>query len=301
VSTSPAHPRIIRAVAPSGPVPRERVEASLGLLERHGFEVRCDERVFTRTGYLAGDDEARLTELHAALAEPGVEIVWAARGGYGAMRLLPHLDLSSLRHAFRLLVGFSDITALHAAAARIGVPTLHACVLAGVAELEDEDRSALLSLLAGGDAPLLPLEGPVLAEGEARGPVVGGNLSVLTRLIGTPYAPPFDGAILLLEDVAERPYRVDRMLTHLELAGIPERLAGVVIGELRGCEDDTGPTALEVVGERVGRWGLPAMAGAPVGHGHRNQPVPLGVPATLDTRRATLSFEPTPFPHLNRS
>ncbi|MDF1564148.1 MAG: LD-carboxypeptidase [Deltaproteobacteria bacterium] len=288
---------VLRVVSPAGPVERRRVEASISFLEAAGYRVLATEGIYSATDYLAGDDARRLAELQDALDDPEVDVVWAARGGYGTMRLLPELSLERLLAAPKIVAGFSDITALHAALGARGLVSLHSCVLAGVAEQQPEDRAALLAILAGETPPPLALEGPVIVPGQAAGRVLGGNLSVLTRLVGTPYLPSLSGALLLLEDVGERPYRLDRMLTHLELAGVPGQLAGVIVGEHAGCEEPGGGlTALEVITERLSRWGLPAMAGAPVGHGKWNRAIPLGVTARLDTTTATLTFAGPAFP-----
>ncbi len=289
---------MVRIVSPAGPVDRARVEKSLEVLRARGFALTFDEGIYSATDYLAGDDARRLTELKAALADPEADIIWAARGGYGTMRLLPELEplLDDLLVAPKILAGFSDLTALHAPLNARGLVTLHSCVVSGIAELGEADADALFRILAGETPRPIALDGPVIRAGQATGPLVGGNLSVLTRLLGTPHAAPLEGALLLLEDVGERPYRLDRMLTHLELAGAGHAVAGVVVGELTGCEEPGGGlSALEVVTERLRRWSVPVMAGAPIGHGPRNRALPLGSLATLDTDTALLSFSEPAF------
>jgi muramoyltetrapeptide carboxypeptidase len=251
------------------------------------------ERLFTRDGFLAGSDDARLEELTAALTNPDVRAIVCARGGYGLMRILSRLPIDLLRERPRPIVGFSDVTALHAWAARAGVVALHAPVVTQLGDLPREDADALVGLLES-TTPPPPLGGLrlVAGSGVAEGPLVGGNLEIVSRLVGTPFAFDLDGAVLLLEDVGERPYRVDRALTQLELSGAFRRLAGAVLGDFVGCveKDGSPPTVEEVLRERLGRFGVPILAGAPVGHGRRNRALPLGVRVRLDGAAGTLTF-----------
>lgn len=290
----------IRVVAPSGPVPRDDFEAGVRLLAAR-YRPRYDPaRIFQTDGFLAGSDEARLRELTEAIADPEARAIVMARGGHGLLRLLPFLDPEILRANPKPIVGFSDGTALLAYATRAGVPAIHGPVVTQLPRLPEDDRAALFSLLegaaGGGGAGLRVLlsELSPIVQGRARGPLVGGNLEVLSRLLGTPYAPDFAGAILLLEDVGERPYRVDRLLTHLDLAGVFSAVAGVVVGDFIDCKEPEGarfpsPDARAVLEERLSRLAIPVLCDAPVGHGARNRALPLGVECEIDTRGGTLA------------
>lgn len=281
----------VQVIAPSGPFKRERFDRGVNVLEKKGFVVRWDDGLFSAERYLAGDDTRRLAELQRALDDPEVDAIWAARGGYGAMRLLPELDFSTFADAPKALLGFSDITALHAAAHRAGIATFHAPVVCGLGEAPGEATDLLWRILAGETPGPLMFGATTFTGGIAEGPLLGGNLAVLSRLVGTPYLPDLEGAVLLLEDVGERPYQLDRMLTHLELAGIHEGLSGVLVGDLTACEEkDADYTALEVVGERLARWGIPAAQGFPAGHGERNFTLPLGPTITFDADRGRLDW-----------
>lgn len=280
----------VRVVAPAGPFDRESFEAGLAVLRRR-YDVRFDEGLFSRDRYLAGTDARRQDELQAALDAPDARAVFAARGGYGAMRLLPKLSFA--RRPLPALCGFSDITALHLAMQAKGLVSLHAPVLTQLGRQPPEVVDRLFALLEAEDAPAAPLSaGRPLVSGTAEGPLIGGNLSVLTRLVGTPYLPDLRGALLLLEDVGERPYRLDRMWTHLALAGAFEGVRGIVLGDFTLCEEqaaDYGPTdVLRSLAESVG---LPCALGFRIGHGDVNLPVPLGVRARLDADAGTLSFQ----------
>ena len=278
---------MLRVVAPSGPFDVANFEAGIAFL-RERFEVRYRADIIERAGYLAGCDRRRLDELNEALADPDVAAIVAARGGYGATRLLPELSVGRVRRAAVPLVGFSDITALHALWARAGIPSLHGSMVAALGHADDATRAGWVRALEGAGPALKGLER--WAGGVAEGPLVGGNLAVLAALVGTSHAPPLDGAILLLEDTGERPYRMDRMLTSLGQAGWFARLAGVVVGELTDC--GPGPDGVlpeTVFRERLGDLGVPVVGAAPVGHGARNTPLWLGRRHRLDADAGVLA------------
>ena len=283
---------VVRLVAPSGPVPRDAFETGLAVLEQR-YDVRFEEALFTREGFLAGSDERRLGELTAALGDRDARAIVMARGGYGLLRILPFIDPAALRAAPRPLVGFSDGTALLAFAARAGVASIHGPVLTQLGALAAADQQALFRLLEE------PAPGVVLADldeltpGRVQGPLLGGNLEVFSRLLGTPFLPDLAGAILFIEDSGERPYRLDRLITHLDLAGVFSAVSAVVVGNFGGCQEPESlragsPTAEEVLLERLGRLPIPVVLGAAVGHGARNFALPYGCLAELDTRHGTL-------------
>ena len=281
----------VAIVAPSGPFDRELFERGLAILERLGLRPLVDDRIFARRRYLAGPDDDRLALLQEALDRPDAPAVWCARGGYGAARLLPRLRLRGLFDRPKLLVGFSDATALHAALGARGLASLHAPVVTQLATQPPEvvDRLGALLFSPGPPPPLLG--GVTLAPGKERGVLLGGNLSVLASLAGTPFLPSLAGAVLFLEDVGERPYRLDRMWTQLRLAGALDRLRGLAVGELTRCEErDSDYTALDVLRDLARELGVPAAAGFPVGHGEVNQPLPLGAEVELDAGAGTLAF-----------
>jgi len=283
---------VVRVVAPSGPVPREAFQAGVAAL-RGRYEVRFDDGVFARDGFLAGSDERRLTELNAALADPDARAVLMARGGYGLLRILPFLDPGILRAAPRALVGFSDGTAMLGFAARAGVASIHGPVLSQLGGLPADDQRTLVRLLEEPSPGLLLNDLDELIPGRVQGRLLGGNLEVFSRLVGTPYMPDISGAILFIEDLAERPYRVDRLLTHLDLAGVFGAVSGVVTGDFSACLEPEAtradsPTAAEVLVERLGRLPIPVALGAAVGHGTRNTALPYGCMAELDTRKGTV-------------
>ncbi|HEX3696572.1 MAG TPA: LD-carboxypeptidase [Polyangia bacterium] len=284
---------VIRVVAPSGPVPREAFLSGVAVL-RQRFDVRFGEGVFARDGFLAGPDQRRLEELRAALADPEAKAVMMARGGYGLLRLLPFLDPEDLRARPRPLIGFSDGTALLAFAARAGVAAVHGPVVTQFGNLGDSDQQALFRLLEDPHPGVLLSGMGCVIPGRAAGPLLGGNLEVFSRLLGTPFLPALDGAILFIEDLGERPYRIDRLLTTLDLAGVFNAVSAVVVGDFTGCDEPeatrvNSPTAQEVLLDRLGRLAIPVVIGAPVGHGTRNRALPYGTLCELDAFNGVLT------------
>ena len=278
----------VAAVAPAGPFDAPSFEAGIAVLAGR-YRVEFDPGIRARHRYLAGDDERRLAELSRALTDPEVKGVFCARGGYGAMRLLSALE--GLAPTPKPLVGFSDITALHAWLQRRGLVSIHGPVLTQLGKLETATHERLFTLLET-PAPAAPLRGTATyVGGVAEGPLLGGTLAVLSRLLGTSFLPELEGAVLLLEDVGERPYRLDRMWTHLALAGVFTRVSGIALGSFTGCEERDGDySSSDVLRDLARATGLPCAAGFPVGHGGRNEPVPLGVRVRLDATGRSLTF-----------
>ncbi len=282
---------VVRVIAPGSPFDRAQLDAGLAVLrDRFGLAPRLRDDVGARRGHLAGDDARRLAEWREAVADPEARAILAARGGYGAMRLLPGIDPAPLLARPRLVVGFSDVTAIHAHLNRAGLATLHGPVVTQLGRLPADALLHLERLLLGG-AGIAPDAGApppgtglaaaaVVTPGRATGPLLGGSLALLAHLCGTPHLPELAGAILFLEDVGERPYRLDRYLTQLRLAGALDRLAGVAIGQLTRCDDGDGAAAA-VVRAEIAALGVPAVEGLAAGHEDRNLALPLGPRATL--------------------
>jgi muramoyltetrapeptide carboxypeptidase len=287
----------VRLVAPASPFPRKKFEQGIRVLERMGFVPVFDRSEFAARGYLAGSDRERANRLSAALAEPGTRAVWCIRGGYGTARILPLLDLDSIRKRPKALVGFSDVTALLAEVSRPGgFVGIHGPVLTQLSSVPAPALAWLKGLLTvsrpAGSVPLGRMRS--LTRGEARGRLVGGNLATLASLAGTPHLPDAAGCILLLEDTSEQAYRLDRMFNQLAQAGFFRRVSGVVLGSLKDCKPTRGPYAAKTVLARaIEALKVPAVAGASFGHSSRNVALPLGVRASLDaTARELILTEP---------
>ena len=276
-------------VAPSSPFDEAAFARGVERLRRR-YDVRHGQGVLARTGFLAGDDARRIEELRDAIADHTVDAIVAARGGYGATRILPALRTADIARRPKLLVGFSDVTALHAAWLRAGVRAIHGPMVAALGDAGEPLVDRWIAAVEG--EPMPPIERlETIAGGRAEGPLVGGNLAVLCALVGTPYAPPIDGCVLFLEDVGERPYRVDRMLTTLQHAGWLARVAGVVLGAFEG--GDPGPDGVgvdDVLAERLPDLGIPVARGLSAGHVDDNLELPLGAPVRLDADAGTLAF-----------
>ncbi|MEM9067697.1 MAG: LD-carboxypeptidase [Myxococcota bacterium] len=279
---------VLRVVAPSGPFDADAFHRGVAFLSER-YEVRVGDSIHARDGFLAGSDERRLRELREALADPDTSAIVAARGGYGSTRLLEDLSTTEIRGAGKWLVGFSDITALHALWARAGVQSLHGPMVAWLGNADDLQRAQWVAALEGTHPPFTDLD--VWCDGDlAEGHLVGGNLAVLCSLVGTPFAPPLTNAVLFLEEVGEAPYRIDRMLTTLRQAGWFHRVRAVVVGEFIGCAGAKGIEADDVLRERLGDLGVPVLAGLGVGHGPRNRALPFGAVAQVDSESNQVSF-----------
>ena len=280
----------VAVIAPASGFDRAAFEVGLGVLGQR-YRPRFAETIFAKQRYLAGSDERRLAELLGALGDPEVRGVFCARGGYGATRLLLRLAHAAPPAAPKPLVGFSDITALHLWLAAHGRTSIHGPVLTQLGRLPQATQARLFALLESTE-PAADLEGSeTYVSGVAEGRLLGGNLSVLSRMIGTPYMPLLEDTVLLLEDQGERPYRLDRMWTHLELAGVFARARGLVLGDFSQCEESGAPYgSADVLRELAQATGLPCAAGFPIGHGERNEALPLNVRVRLDADARRLTF-----------
>jgi muramoyltetrapeptide carboxypeptidase len=286
----------VAVVAPSGPFDVGAFERGVARL-RERYRVHLDAGITDRKGYLAGDDRRRLRELTGALENTSIKAIVAARGGYGATRLLDRLEPESIARHAKLLVGFSDVTALHAAWARAGVRSVHGPMVAALGKCETPLWERWIAMVEGAvPEPLTCLT--AVAEGRARGPLVGGNLSVLAALCGTGYGPPLGGRVLFLEDTGEKPYRIDRMLTTLRQSGWLTAVSAVVLGVFNETPvGEDGVTVQETLAERLGDLPIPVLGGLPCGHVADNLELPLGAEVTVDAGQGTLEFhEPAAAP-----
>jgi muramoyltetrapeptide carboxypeptidase len=287
--------RVRLVAASSALADLERLQAGLAVLAGWGLALDDDPARLAarRWGYLAGRDAERAGDLLPDAAPgPPAALLACVRGGWGSARLLER----PLEAAGGWLLGFSDVTSLlwHRLATGQG-GAIHGPLLTTLAAEPAWSRERLRALLFG--EPLADLAGEVWVGGRVEGPLLAANLTVATHLLGTPHLPELDGAILILEDVGEAPYRIERMLTHWRLCGALQRLGGLGFGSFEGCDDPTDPegdgsrfSLEEVLRERTADLGIPVLAGLPVGHGEVNAALPLGVRARLDGDRGLLSL-----------
>ena len=276
---------VLGIAAPGGPVNCEKLQAGVSLLRAAGFEVYQRDDLLARDGYLAGDDARRVSELMELVNDPNIDGIICARGGYGCDRILPMLDAGAFRRAAKPLVGYSDVTALllwqHRCAGLMG---FHGPMLDHGADLDRAALDHLIQQLTGEGALPSTLRGQALVGGQATGRIIGGSLTLLAASIGSPWELDTRGAILLIEDVGERPYRIDRMLQQLRAAGKFEKLAAVGVGSFESCLDERCPQPdVDTVIENALRpLGIPIVCGLPFGHTKPNFAWPVGGRATID-------------------
>ncbi|NJP53028.1 LD-carboxypeptidase [Streptomyces sp. SBST2-5] len=290
----------VAVVAPSGPVPEERLQNGLDVLRGWDLDPVVAPHVLDRHadfGYLAGGDADRAADLQSAWCDPSVAAVICARGGYGAQRIVDLLDWTAMRAAGpKVFVGFSDITALHEAfATRLGLVTLHGPMAAGADFVKSARAQEHLraTLFAPETVRTLTCRGGALIPGRARGVTLGGCLSLLAAELGTPHArPTARGGLLCLEDVGEETYRIDRYLTQLLRSGLLDGVSGVLLGSWTECEPYDGLRSL--LADRLGGLGVPVAEQFGFGHCEDALTVPLGVMAELDTEAGTLTLDEPP-------
>jgi muramoyltetrapeptide carboxypeptidase len=296
----------VALIAPGSPPadPRE-IDRAVDAIRQAGFRVKLGRHARKRRGYLAGADRDRADDMMRMFGDPSVRAIFCLRGGYGSARLLPLLDYRLIRRNPKIFLGYSDITSLHCALlVKANLLTFHGPM--AVSDFIQRDfpfaaRDALLRTLTQPDAPgstrkgFAPHSVSILRRGAASGQLIGGNLSVLCTTIGTPYQPPFRGRMLFLEEVEEKPFRVDRMLTHLLNAGLLQQVAGVAIGLCSKCVDPMARAGHEyrqsvedVFRDRLLPLGVPVVTGLPFGHTPMNATLPFGGQVLLDGRKGNL-------------
>lgn len=274
----------VALVSPSGPLRGQSdVDRAIGNAAAMGWDATVGRHALLREAYFAGNDALRLTDMLWALEDPAIDGIWCLRGGYGASRLLPDIPIDVVSSAAKPLIGYSDITALHALWSRAGLVSYHGPTAR--ATIPPDTHRALFEATNGIGQPTDVMAGAtVLVPGTATGRLTGGNLALAASLVGTPWAIDFAGAIAVFEDVNEASYRVDRMLVQLLLAGALDACMGIVFGQFTACSpdsDDGSRAVAEVLRECAVALGVPAAMGAPFGHVDEQWTLPLGAHATL--------------------
>ncbi len=298
---------IVGLITPASAISRTAFESSLSNLEALGFKVKYSPNMRVKKGFLAGTDAQRVKDLHDMFLDSQVSGIFCARGGYGSGRLVSQLDYDLIRNNPKVFIGYSDITALHYAIhANTGLVTFHGPVAASSFPKSTEKYFEDV-VIKGKEVKLKAVSKPdesnrafysfVIKDGTGQGPLVGGNLSLMVSLMGTPYDLDFDGKIVFIEEIGESPYRVDRMLTQILNSGKLNKAAGVALGVFNGCETrpddpDFGDSLSlkEVLEDRLSSLSIPVAYGFPIGHISENATLPMGVPASLDTSKFTLSL-----------
>jgi len=288
----------IALLAPAGPLTPEAIDRAQARLRSWGWRPHLGRNSGGHRGYLSGTDEQRLADLQEAIDSTSNDAIWCLRGGYGTMRLIDRVDWTGLRNRPRPVIGFSDNTVLHLALQRAGIVSFHGPHPAA-RELPEFSTQLLRRLLTVPEsAGRLPFPTPdgratTISPGIAEGRLVGGNLTLLAATLGTPWAVDARGAILLLEEVGEAGYRIDRLLTQLRLAGVFDEVHGVAVGALSDCpdtDDPRTPSLSVLLGDRLGDLGVPVAWGFPFGHEPLNWTLPLGIRARLDATSGQLEL-----------
>ena len=277
-------------VAPAGPFDPKKFMKGKAVLESMGFRTFFDDGIFQKHRFFAGSDLQRADQVNRLFANPAVRAVVCVRGGYGSMRILPFLDFNLIENNPKIFVGFSDISVLlFVLHTRCNLVTFHGPVVTTLANTAEQTIAAMLRVMTSNKKlEMKPEKGIVIKSGVSSGVVVGGNLTTLCHLVGTPYTPHFNGKILFLEDRGEAPYRIDRMLTQMTLAGCFEGLKGLFLGSFEACgkRDDI----CQIVQEVFKDVNIPILSGFDIGHTRVNITMPMGLKATLDADRKILIF-----------
>lgn len=295
----------VSVIAPSSGIEPEGFEKALQNLADLGFKTKVGKSARARNGFLAGNDKERLADLHEAFADKEVKAIWCVRGGYGASRILPDLDFKLIAKNPKILIGYSDITALHTAIhQRTGLVIFHGPVASST--FSDYAKNHVVNVLMNPSAPYKIEVSPdnaakesnlfkteTITKGTCRGRLIGGNLSLLSALAGTPFGlRDVKGKILFMEDVGEQPYRVDRMLTQLKQSIDLRSLAGIALGVFEDCnpKDPNSQSLIDVCRDQFANLNIPVVYGLSFGHIRDQFTLPVGIEAELDAEKATMTF-----------
>ena len=273
-------------LSPSGKIEAQWVEGLKEVLESYGLLVNVAEHALCENGRFAGTDEERIEDLQEAINDPQVRAIFCSRGGYGLARIIDKIDFSALKSDAKWIVGFSDITVLHNALGRVGVASIHG-IMAKHITMKTEGLENLMSMLFGNEVNYEISAHEFNKDGEATGELVGGNLSVLYGLRGTPFDIDYQGKILFIEDLSERLYHIDRMIQNLRLGGVFEQISGLVVGQFTDIDEDNSFSggAYGVIAEAVKDYNIPVCFNLPAGHVENNQPLKMGAKYYLEVQK----------------
>ena len=287
----------VALIAPGSSIPEDKIQKAKDNLESVGLNVVEGRFIREKYGYIAGKDHERIADIHWAFGDDTVDAIWCIRGGYGCTRLIPHLDYKLIKKNPKVLIGYSDITALHMAIyEKTGLTTFHGPV--GSSEFTDFTRSyiqkVLFTSLAGQEIKHHdPAQVEVFTPGKVEGKLIGGNLSLISAMCGTKYLPSAKGKIVLLEDIDEKPYRIDRMLVQLEQAWDLKKAKGILLGEFADCDSDSDRslTLQETLENHFKDCAIPVMYKIPLGHIDDQATYPIGIKVEMDTAQKTIRIK----------
>ncbi len=293
---------VIGICAPaSPPASVEKLNKGIAYLERCGFRVEAGKNIFKKRGYLAGTDNQRADDLNKLFANPKVKAIFTIRGGYGSQRILPLLDYNLIKRNPKILVGYSDITALHfALLSKIGLVTFSGPMVAVemaddlTKKTEEQFWDCLMSARPPHSIKGDPTQSSIFhRSGSATGQLLGGNLSLVTALVGTQFFPSIRDPIFILEEIDERPYRIDRMLQQMKLSGIFKKAKGVALADFRGCEPEKGKPSLtlqQIFRDIFQDYSFPIVSGFSIGHIKDSLSFPIGVKIKIDGGKNCIEF-----------
>jgi muramoyltetrapeptide carboxypeptidase len=275
--------------APSGKFDAHALEKGIDVLKSLGFNISVHQDIFKQKRYLAGDDSLRANMINRLFSDPEIKAIICARGGYGALRILKFIDWNIIRQNPRPFIGYSDITALLTAIVNeTGMPVIHGPTAVSLANADKQTLDSFFLTLTGAQTSISVPEGRVIRDGIAEGMLTGGNLATLSHLLGTRFQPVFRDAILFFEDIGEPLYKIDRMLSHMKLAGLFDNIRGVITGSFEKCDDSS--NIEEIVEEIFDEYQIPILSGLSAGHGKTNLSMVFGKTVRLDTMNMALEW-----------
>ncbi len=288
----------IGLVAPAGSlISKDNFKSGVKILENKGFKVKFNRKLLNTKGYLAGSDQDRANEFNRLWADPEVKALVGARGGYGCLRMIDLVDMKQIRKTPKILIGFSDLTILlNAINKKTKLVTFHGPVVTTLSSIDEKSKTSFFKVLSGKTPNTIkPSNIKILKNGKAKGVLLGGNLTTLVHMIGTPYEIPWNDTILFIEDVGESPYRLDRMLTHLDKAKRLQKLKGLILGTFTDDEKKERSVIRKTVYDRISELladkNIPIWANFPTGHSRRNLTLPIGVLVRMDSDTGRLFLE----------
>ena len=292
----------IGLVAPAGPlINKDNFSAGLQILQNKGFKVKFNRKLLNAKGYLAGSDQERADEFNRLWSDPEVKGLVAARGGYGCLRMIDLIDMKQIRKHPKILIGFSDLTVLlNSIHKKTGLVTFHGPVITTLASIDKKSHTNFFNVLTGKSPGVIkPSRVKVINGSKANGILLGGNLTTLAHMVGTPYEVPWTDIILFIEDIGESPYRLDRLLTHLSMAKRLQKIKGLILGTFTDEAKKESSILRKTVHERITEIfkgiDIPIWANFPTGHGRRNLTLPIGVEVKMDSSAGTVTVNETSF------
>ncbi|MCD4722878.1 MAG: LD-carboxypeptidase [Desulfobacula sp.] len=270
--------------APSARFDIEKLNLGIQILENLGFKVKVPKEIFKKKRYLAGDDMLRASVINNLFLDPDIDGIICARGGFGAMRILDHLNWKRIKQNPKPFIGFSDSTAiLLSIISETGTPVIHGPTVVSFATAQKETIDSFYKILMGSFDKIEITNGQIIKPGECTGVLKGGNISTISHLLGTRFQPDFKDSILFLEDIGEPAYKIDRMLTQMKMAGLFKGIQGVITGVFKDCDNDE--YIEEILSEIFDPYNVPILSGLDSGHGKVNLPLYMGIDIEMDTKK----------------